>query len=190
VLDAIAQYLPKHSDKFHGVERFPPPLEYRTQHKNYVIGSLRDLTLCFEAGLCMEVIEHLTPVMLRHLLEDISAKSIPGACFIFNTGLSDYVLKEDSAYLDPVTRGHITSWSVDAVKALCQGLNLIVYPIPGKTWAFIVEHRLDTDQPAAAKQDIRKRLWSALPENLEILTDPAMGSVLKILGHHTILAFR
>jgi hypothetical protein len=189
VLDSLRLYLPSHTDRFHGVERFPPPPEFRTNHKNYRIGNLGDLDLCFEAGMCMEVIEHLTPRMLRNLLEEISAKSKPGACFIFNSGLSDYVLNEDPAYLDPIRRGHIVSWSVEAVRAQCDGLDLTVLPIKGKTWAFIVERR-DIRLTANVTEDIRNRVWSALPENLEILMDPVMGSVLKILGHHTILAFQ
>jgi hypothetical protein len=187
VLDAIDHYLPAHSDRFYGVERFPPPPEFRTPHKNYLIGNMSDFPHYFEAGLCMEVIEHFTPLMLRNLLEQICNKSEPGACFIFNTGLPSYVLKEDPDYLDPVRRGHIMSWSVESVRALCSGLNLAVLPIVGKTWAFIVERPLDN---ANAKEDVRDRVWAALPENLELLTDPVMGSVLKILGHHTILAFR
>jgi hypothetical protein len=97
------------------------------------------------------------------------------------------VLNENPNYLDPVRRGHIMSWSVESVHALCTGFDLKVLPIVGKSWAFIIERPLDY---ADAKEDVRDRMWYALPENLALLTDPVMGSVLKILGHHTILAFR
>jgi hypothetical protein len=189
-LDAIDRYLPSRSARFYGIELFPPPLEHRTRHKNYIVGGLRDLPFSVDSGLCMEVAEHLTPFMLRTLLEDLVRKSNPGGCFIFNTGLSEYVLKEDPNYLDPTRRGHIVSWSPESVQALSAGLELDVFPIRGKTWAFIVERRHADGTPAPdSKKDIRQRIWSALPENLELLTDPIMGSVIKILGHHTILAF-
>jgi len=189
-LDAISRHLPSHSGRFYGVELFPPPVEHRTKHQNYMVGSLKDVPFSFDSGLCMEVIEHLSPRMLRSLLEEIAHKSRRGACYIFNTGLPEYVLREDPNYLDPKRRGHVISWSVSAVRALCAGLEFDVFPIRGKTWAFILERRLNDGVSAPDfTKDIRERVWSALPENLELLMDRTMGSVLKILGHHTILAF-
>jgi SAM-dependent methyltransferase len=189
-LDAINQYLPSRASRFYGVELFPPPIQHRTKHQNYLVGDLRDVSCSFDSGLCMEVAEHLTPLMLRTLLEDIVAKSNPGGCFMFNTGLSEYVQKEDPGYLDPTKRGHLVSWSVDAVRVLCEGLELDVFPIRGKRWAFVVERRsVDGERARDIGGDIRGRVWYAHPENLELLTDPEMGSVLKILGRLAILAY-
>ena len=116
----------------------------------------------------------------------IFAISNPGALYIFNTGMPDYVKNEDLAYLDPITRGHLVSYSLEAMSILSGRHGFAAHRIPGKTWAFALEFDVDKD---IVKEDIRDRIWRALPENLQILCDSNYGSVLRILGLETVRAY-
>lgn len=184
-LDAVEKYLPASADVFYGVEKFPPPPEQRTTSPRFLIGDVSDVELTFDAGISIEVAEHLTPATLRRLVVELGRISTDGALYIFNTGMPEYVLNDDPAYLDPLRRGHVASYSVRSLQYLLDGTDFAVYPIPGKTWAFVLEYR----STGEAGDDIRARSWSALPENLGILDDPEMGSVLKVLGQETIRAY-
>ena len=185
-LDAVARYLPSRKEHFFGVEKFPPPPEQRTSSPNFFVGDVADLAFRVDGGICIEVAEHLTPKTLRGLLAALAKVSTPGALFVFNSGMPEYVLKDDLAYLDPKQRGHIVSYSLDAVRLLSRELGFTVLPIRGKTWAYVLEFQ----SSARANEDVRSRIWSAKPENLELLTDPEMGSVLRILGLETARAYQ
>ncbi len=184
-LDAIARYLPSRIQHFFGVEKFPPPPPHRTNSANFIIGDVSELKFRVDGGICVEVVEHLTPKTLRAMLAALAGVSNPGSLFLFNSGLPEYVLKEDIAYLDPERRGHIVSYSLKAVRLLSRDLGFSVLPIPGKTWAYVLEFQ----SRATEREDIRSRIWSARPENLQLLTDPEMGSVLRILGLDTARAY-
>jgi hypothetical protein len=120
LLDALGAYLPHSKHVFHGVELYPPPEPFRSKHPNYRTGPLTQFTERFDAGCCIEVIEHLTPTMLSSLAGDLAMISEPGALYLFNTGLTAYVKAEDIEYICPVKRGHICIWSVAAArKILC-----------------------------------------------------------------------
>src|SRR5688572_17647569 len=118
LLDAIQYQLPSSSDIFFANELFPPEAQYCTTNKNYLRGRLVDFDFSFDAGCCIEVIEHLTPGMLRALFADLAARSHANSIYIFNTGLTSYIKKEDIGYLDPVVRGHIMGWSIKALQTL------------------------------------------------------------------------
>ena len=184
-LDAVATHLPSRRGIFFGVEKFPPKETERTRDPNYLIGDVASLSGRFDAGLCMEVVEHLTPRMLSELLAGLARISNPKAAFIVNTGLADYVLKEDMGYLDPLVRGHVMAWSIESVRLLARDHGFSVLPIRGKSWAFVLEYQ----STAGADEDIRKRVWSPVPANMETLSDPQTGQVLKILGMETIRAY-
>jgi 2-polyprenyl-3-methyl-5-hydroxy-6-metoxy-1,4-benzoquinol methylase/ribosomal protein S27E len=186
-LDAVCKLLPDHANVFYGVELFPPDPEFRTSSPNYFIGDLGDLKDKFDCGICIEVIEHLTPRILDGVLRKLASVSNPGALYIFNTGMPPYVLHEDPGYLDPVKRGHLVSYSIKAMSILGGKYGFIAHPIPGKTWAFALEYV--PDNPDLPPEDIRDRIWHALPQNLEILHDETMGDVLKILGSETSRAY-
>lgn len=183
-LDAISRYIPENKHIFYGVEKFPPDESLRTKSPNYIVGECGDLDFHIDGGICIEVIEHLTPNMLKKMLLQLSKISNKGAFYIFNTGMPGYVLNEDINYLDPTKRGHIVSYSTDAIRAVVNDMNFKVYDIPGKTWAFALEYDYE-DQNI----NIQDRIWSALPENLKILNDKDMGSVLKVLGLETARAY-
>jgi hypothetical protein len=109
LLDALEVLLPEVIDRFHAVELYPPPLPYRTANANYVVGLLGDLHRSFDAGVCIEVIEHLTPATLRALVAQLAAVSHRGSLYLFNSGQPDFVEREDPGYLDPHGRGHVVS---------------------------------------------------------------------------------
>ena len=164
--------------------------KYRTRSKNYIQGDMGQVTDKFDCGICMEVIEHLTPAMLSDMLMKLARISNPGALYIFNTGMPEYVLHEDMDYLDPVKRGHLVSYSLAAMELLAGKYGFTVHRIIGKTWAFALEFT-DGEQPrpeaGIEKEDIRSRIWHASGHNLSILCDSNMGCVLKVLGLETSL---
>lgn len=166
-LDAVAAYLPHIADRFHAVELYPPPPPERTAQPNYRIGRVGDyVPESFDGGLCIEVFEHLTPQMVDHLLGDISTVSREEACFLVNTGLTEFVRNECPDYLDPVGRGHITIWTVDAVDRLARRHGLTASPIPGRTWCFLLE------KAPGPRPSMEARIAAVLPENRAALARP------------------
>lgn len=185
-LDAVGKLLPDHAEVFYGVELFPPDVEFRTTANNYIIGDLGDLKDKFDCGICVEVIEHLTPRMVDDLLKKLAEVSNPDALYIFNTGMPEYVTHEDIGYLDPTKRGHLVSYSLKAMSILGSAYGFTAHRIIGKTWAFVMELTKRNDMP---NEDIRDRIWKASPENLNILSDRTMGNALRILGLETSRAY-
>lgn len=177
-LDAVAMYLPQISHRFHGVELFPPPEKDCTQHPNYRIGRVKDYAPgSIDGGMCIEVLEHLTPQQASGLLGEIASAGSNEACFLINTGLADYTRTECPEYLDPVGRGHIVSWTVAAVNQLAAPHGLVASAIPGRNWCFLLE------KAAAPRPSIEERTASPLPENLAALHCPqAPASPIALLG--------
>lgn len=186
LLDALSTYLPSHRARFYGVEKFPPHESERSRHENYLCADLVDTGMRFQCGVCIEVIEHLSPAMASGLAMAMAATSVPGSLFLFNTGLTDYVRHEDPGYLDPYARGHITAWSVAAARRVFEPAGFVVHRLPGKSWAFVVERPAERTSPAG---EFRDRIWSALPENRALLSDPAMGDVMYLLGLESARAY-
>jgi SAM-dependent methyltransferase len=185
LLDALQYQLPSSIDIFYANEIFPPPAEYCTSNKNYFKGNLAELEFTFDAGCCIEVIEHLTPAMVRKLFYDLAAKSKENSIYIFNTGLSPFIKNENINYLDPFVRGHIMGWSENGLQILARSSGFQILPIPGKTWAFIAEYRPTHD----FKNDLADRIWKALRENVDVLKDKKTGELLYILGLDTARAY-
>ena len=185
LLDALAYQLPSSKDIFYGQELFPPAIEFRTKLPNYREGKLDRFEFPFDAGCCIEVVEHLTPSMVKGLFRDLAAKSKKNSIYLFNTGLSSFIEFEDPGYLDPHVRGHIMGWSVKAIRLLAAPLGFEILPIRGKTWAFMAEFKPDHgfDKP------LEERIWYSLPENKQILTDPETGNLLYGLGLDTVRAY-
>lgn len=184
-LDIVKKQLPANANHFYGIELFPPEEEFRTKSKNYITGDLANLTDKFDCGICIEVVEHLTPTMLDNMLQKLASVSNPEALYIINTGMPEYVKHEDMAYLDPTKRGHLVSYSLKAASIIAGRHGFIAHRIPGKTWAFALEL---TDKNYEGS-DIRDRIWHALPQNVDLLVDDEMGSTLKILGLETVRAY-
>ena len=185
LLDSLAYQLPSRSSTFYGVEMYPPD-QAQSGHPNYLKGRIADLGKKFQAGSCIEVVEHLTPAMLRSVAEELTAVSDPEAVYIFNTGLAHFVKSKKPDYLDPYKRGHIMSYSIKAMKLIFEPHGFRVFPIKGKDWAFVAEYR----SKAPPDEDITERVWSPLPANMAIMDDPVAGTALQILGRESIRAYK
>jgi hypothetical protein len=186
-LDAVDAYFPRLTHKTFGVEKFPPLPSERTCSDNYFMCDIDAFPLKVDAGLCVEVIEHLTPSMLTTLLTQLAAVSNNGALYIFNSGQPDFVRNEDMSYLDPLIRGHIVSWSVMSVRILAEPLGFSVHRIPGKTWAMALEFAPNT--APLREVNISSRIWNPIKDNIDLLIDANGGSVFKILGLESARAY-
>jgi SAM-dependent methyltransferase len=186
LLDALAELLPGATDVFHAVDAFPPPPPYRTTHPNFVEGTAADLTGPFDAGVCIEVIEHLAPDVLRRILAGLATVSAPDALYYFNSGQAVFVEQEDPAYLDPLGRGHVVAYSLAGARAIFEPAGFNVIALPGRNWAFLAEFG---PVRAVSRDDIYARLWQALPENRALLADGRFGNLLYTAGLESARCF-
>jgi hypothetical protein len=186
LLDALEVLLPEAIDRFHAVERYPPPLPHRTRHANYVIGTLADTRCRFDAGICIEVIEHLTPRTLRGLAAQLAAVSRPGSLYLFNSGQPDFVEREDPGYLDPHGRGHVVAYSLAGAASVFAPAGFNVIALPGRTWAFLAE--FGPPQPVDADALIA-RLWQPVPENVSMLRSARFGELMRVAALDTARAY-
>jgi hypothetical protein len=161
LLERLLDLLDPEAGVFHGVEKFPPHDCF--DHPNYHRGTIEDLSGHFDAGVCIEVIEHLTPAMLRGLARGLRRISQPGSYWLFNTGMDKYVEHDDPGYLDPLRRGHIVSWSLAGARAIFGEHGFQVHQLPGKVFAFAAEFE-PPDAP-----DYSLRIYQPLPQNLDLL---------------------
>lgn len=181
LLDALSYHLPTFSERLIGIELFPP--DNHTQHPGYRHGSIGDLDGKIDCGVCVEVVEHLTPQMLRGLVQGLASKSEPDSCFLFNTGLGEYVLNEDAEYIDPVNRGHIVAYGFQALETIFGEFGFRISRLGSRSWAFVAEY-----QPSEPF-DLSSRTWRPLPENLAVLDDVRSGSVMAILARESLRAY-
>lgn len=161
LLQELHRLIDPQAEIFHGVEKYPPP--YAASGANFHVGGVETLQGSFDAGVCIEVVEHLTPRMLDRMLSGLAGVSAPGSLWLFNTGMPDYVRNEDPAYLDPVQRGHIISWSLAGITAYFERHGFAVRELPGRSFGFFVEY-----QPAESPQ-YEHRFYAPLAENRELL---------------------
>ncbi len=182
-LDAMNHFLPNRDITFVGVEKYPPVVEHRSKNSGYTHGWL-DMFLDqeFDAGICIEVIEHLTVNQVNDLFRLLSLKSKEGAIFLFNTGLTAYVKDEDPGYLDPLVRGHISIWSVKAISRLVSKYGWQIYEIPNRKWAFIAE------KSNLREENLISRIWNPLHQNLASLEGVNQSNLLQILGRDGLRA--
>lgn len=179
LLDALAELVPSLAERVHGVELFPPPPSQRTQSLNYHVGAVSDLEGPFDAGVCIEVIEHLTPAILADLLRQLAAKSSPGALYFFNSSQPSFVEAVDPGYLDPHGRGHVVAWSVAGARVLFEPAGFNVIALPGRDWAFFAEF----GPPRAVGADmLRDWLWRPAPENLALVRKDRFGALFETIG--------
>lgn len=161
LLQELHRLIDPQAEIFHGVEKYPPP--YAASCPNFHIGGIEALQDRFDAGVCIEVVEHLTPRMLDRMLSDLATVSEPGSLWLFNTGMPDYVRNEDPAYLDPRHRGHIISYSLAGITPYFEAHGFRVSALPGRTFGFFVEY-----EPSESPE-FDARLYHPVPENLSLL---------------------
>jgi hypothetical protein len=180
LLDSLAELLPEIAGRFYGIELFPPALALRSTHPNYRLGTLDSLSEVFEAGICVEVIEHLTPSMLRGLVSQLSRRAAPGALFLFNSAQPSFVEQHDPDYLDPLGRGHIVSYSIQGATRIFAESGFHVIPLPGRDWAFFAE--FSQTPPALGIDALFERLWSPHPHNMALLAEAKFGQLMIAMG--------
>ncbi|MFG1430992.1 methyltransferase domain-containing protein [Xanthobacter sp. V2C-8] len=179
LLNAVSELLPEVSHRFWGVEPFPPPAQFCSKHPNFKVGFLHDLDLKFDAGVCIEVIEHLTPDILRTMTRELAAVSEPGAVYYFNSSQPSFVINSDPGYLDPHKRGHIASYSIEGLRLMFGEAGFTIHPLPGRDWGFLAEYG---PGPAEDSNGISARIWGILPENREMLSSGRFGGLLLTAG--------
>lgn len=161
LLSKLQELIDPKAEVIHGVEKYPPP--YTCKVPNLHIGDINSLDDRFDAGTCIEVIEHLTPTMLNQSVLGLAKVSEPGSFWLFNTGMPEYVRKEDPGYLDPLRRGHIVSYSLKAVERIFSAHGFRVGQLPGKSFAFYAEY-LPADEI-----EFSTRFYNPLPENAALV---------------------
>src|SRR5579872_3372579 len=186
LLDALEVLLPEVIDRFHAVELYPPPLPNRTANANYVIGRLGDMRLMFDAGVCIEVIEHLTPATLRGLVAQLAAVSRPGSLYLFNSGQPAFVEHEDPVYLDPHGRGHVVSYSLAGMACIFAPAGFNVIALPDRTWAFLAEFGPQQSVDADA---LIARIWHPVAENVAMLRSARFGELMRAAALDTARAY-
>ena len=186
LLDAIGTLLPEERQMFHAVELFPPEPRYRTTHPNYRVGTVADMDGAFDAGVCIEVIEHLTPATFRTLGRQLAERCSPGAVFYFNSGQPDFVALEDPGYLDPHVRGHVVSYSVAGARAILEPAGFNVIALPGRAWAFLAELG---PQATVTADDLLTRLWTPDAENMAMLARNPFGELVRTMGIESARGF-
>jgi Methyltransferase domain len=179
LLDALAELAPSLAERVHGVELFPPPPEKRSRSPNYHVGSIADLDGTFDAGVCIEVIEHLTPTLLTGMVRQLAGKSRPGALYFFNTAQPSFVETVDPGYLSPHHSGHLVSWSLAGARVIFEraGFNLIA--LPGRDWAFLAEFG---PPRAVGLEMLMDWLWRPVAENMALVQNDRYGALFETVG--------
>lgn len=181
-LDAMEMLLPRHANMFTGIELNPPPIGYQSNSQNYKIGSVGDLDSTFQAGICIEVIEHLPPKVLEALVKQLASKSEPGSLYYFNSSQPEKVIRDDYEYLDPYRRGHIASYSVAGLSRLFSQYGFSVIPLFGRDWAFLAEYKPDPSLRVETAEQLLKRIWSPNPANIDVLQNGGFGPLMYTVG--------
>ena len=191
LLSAIKKYIPEKASHFYAIEKFPPKWWRCTFSKNFMRGDYRQiLSRKYQCGICIEVVEHLTPKMLVDIFSIIAEASDLNAFYLINSGFVPYVEQENKYYLNPFVAGHIVSYSAKALFKLLSPLGFNVIPVPGKNWLIAIEYvGKGNVMSDVSQENLTDRIWSALPENTDLLTDKKMGSVLKLLGLESARAY-
>lgn len=167
LLDTLAVQFPSRRDMFHGIELFPP--QEHSSHPNYLIGGLEELQGYFDGGVCIEVVEHLTPKMLMKLAAGLALVSAPKSLWLFNTGMPEMVLGSDPDYLDPLRRGHIVSYGLPGVAYIFEPFGFRVRQVPGKEHAWFAEFGCEAEEPS-----FEHRIFHPLAENRALLQECAL----------------
>lgn len=180
LLDALSVLAPNYKNLFYGCELFPPPIQFRTQHENYKIGSVSDLEGKFSAGVCIEVIEHLPPNILKELISQLADVAEDGAIFYFNSAQPTFVKNVDPNYLDPLVRGHIVSYSLKGLRKIFAEYGFTLIELPGRDWCFLAEYK--SKSGLIGSEGLLTRLWTALPENTTVLKENGFGPLMHSIG--------
>jgi hypothetical protein len=181
-LDAMETMLPRYANIFTGIELNPPPPRFRSKSRNYTIGSVCDLRSIFQAGICIEVIEHLPPQVLEVLVSQLASRSEQGSLYYFNSSQPEKVIRDDYEYLDPYRRGHIASYSIKGLSKLFAQHGFSIIPLFGRDWAFLAEYQPDQSLRIETAEQLLKRIWSPNEVNVNVLKNGGFGPLMHTIG--------
>ena len=162
LLDELVVLFPEEKNLFYEIEFFPP--KNHSGHKNFKIETVASLEGKFDAGVCIDVLGHLTPKMLDHLVRDIAEKSEVDSLWLFDSGMTDFVVQEKNpGYLDPLNRGHIVSYSLLGLRPIFEKHGFKIQGCPGKPFVFIAEYKSSDEIP------IEQRIYQPIEYNKNLL---------------------
>ena len=163
LLDELIRLYPEEKTLFHAVELYPSP--QHSVHENFKIGSVATLEGKFDAGVCIEVLELLTPKNLESLVSDLSRVSEIDSLWLFNTDMPDFVIRgKNPGDLAPLSRGHIMAYSLKGLSPIFEKYGVKIQECPGKSFSFIVEFRPSVELP------FEQRFTLPLEYNKRLLT--------------------
>ena len=186
LLDAMSDLNPEFGARMVGIEPFPPPKEFCSTHPNFKVGYISDLSEKFDAGVCIEVIEHLWPSTLRELLIALATVSNKGSVYFFNSAQPSFVIENGMTYLDPIHCGHIVSYSLSGARSLFSECGFTVHALEGRDWCFLAEFG---DVLPQGRQAVLDRIWNPVPENLALLRAGRFGELLYTSGFESSRLF-
>ncbi len=186
LLDAVATLLPGFGAGLRAIEPFPPPEAYRTRHPGYQVGFLSDVEGLFDAGTCIEVIEHIPPAVLWEVVRDLGRVAAEGSVWYFNSAQPDSVFVREQGYLDPHRRGHIASYSVVGLRPMFEAAGFALQPLPGRDWAFLA---IRGGGPARDAEGVLQWVWNPLPENMATLEAEPFGHLIRTIGTEAAVAY-
>ena len=162
LLDELVVLFPEEKNLFYEIEFFPP--KNHSGHKNFKIETVASLEGKFDAGVCIDVLGHLTPKMLDHLVRDIAEKSEVDSLWLFDSGMTDFVVQEKNpGYLDPLNRGHIVSYSLLGLRPIFEKHGFKIQGCPGKPFVFIAEYKSSDEIP------FEQRIYQPIEYNKNLL---------------------
>jgi GT2 family glycosyltransferase len=162
LLDELVALFPEEKNLFYEIEFFPP--KNHSGNKNFKIGTVASLEGKVDAGVCIDVLGHLTPKMLDLLVRDIAEKSEVDSLWLFDSGMTDFVVQEKNpGYLDPLNRGHIVSYSLLGLRPIFEKHGFKIQGCPGKPFVFIAEYKSSDEIP------FEQRIYQPIEYNKNLL---------------------
>lgn len=186
LLDAITVLLPSFGTQMRAIEPFPPPEPFRTRHPGYQIGFLHEIDGAFDAGTCIEVIEHIAPEALWGMVRDLARVAAPGSVWYFNSAQPESDFVQSGDYLDPHRRGHIASYSLAGLRPMFATAGFALQPLPGRDWAFLA---IRDGEEARDAEGVLQWVWNPLPENMAALASEPFGALMRTIGTEAAVAY-
>lgn len=186
LLDAVTTLMPGFGAGMRAIEPFPPPERFRSRHPGYQRGFLSEVEGQFDAGTCIEVIEHIPPDILWGVVQDLGRVAAPGSIWYFNSAQPHSNIVRDQGYLDPHHRGHIASYSIEGLRPMFAAAGFSLQPLPGRDWAFLA---IQGNQAPRDVNGVLDWIWTPLPENMATLAAEPFGGLMRTIGTEAALAY-
>lgn len=186
LLDAVTTLMPGFGAGMRAIEPFPPPERFRSRHPGYQVGFLPEVEGQFDAGTCIEVIEHIPPDILWGVVRDLGRVAAPGSTWYFNSAQPHSDIVREQGYLDPHRRGHIASYSIAGLRPMFAAAGFSLQPLPGRDWAFLA---IQGKHAPRDTNGVLDWIWTPLPENMATLEAEPFGGLMRTIGTEAALAY-